>query len=355
MATATKALKYDSSTDVNFGQWGGGIEDAIVTTAAWARTSDTGQTGMKPGTVTFTQRTTTVATVTFTAGPIYYVGQKLTIAGTSVAALNIGATVTGVTTTTITYAVATGSNTTTADTGTINPTRPSASAFVYQIFKMADTLQATAPVFIKFEWGQSSAGTVPQVAFTLGTGSDGAGNLTGITNTRIAMSAATSGATGATTHSCYFSGDTNRLMMVLFQDMSSVQSFGLQIERAHDTTGADVSTYFSFLCFYNAGMVLQSLFGILGTAPTAETTSCPMKAPTVTTFNSNSWFCPVFPVIGQMGNPMIAGACHGTDTTNLSTPSINFYGGAHTMLALTGASFSTINNDGALAAMLRFD
>lgn len=78
----------------------------------------------------------------------------------------------------------------TADTGQINfttATRPATNAVAgYTIYRFNDTLQATAPIFIKFEWGTASTNQ-PQVFATVGTGSDGAGNITGVSTTRVGI------------------------------------------------------------------------------------------------------------------------------------------------------------------------
>lgn len=73
----------------------------------------------------------------------------------------------------------------TADSGQFNPAtivRPTVVNTVagYRMYRFADTLQATKPVYIKMivRTGGNSA-TWPAIYFMVGTGSDGAGNLTG--------------------------------------------------------------------------------------------------------------------------------------------------------------------------------
>lgn len=91
----------------------------------------------------------------------------------------------------------------TADTGQINwvtspwpnPTLPQSGSFVsnagYEIWRFNDSLQATAPIFIKIEYMvnrylQSFIVYAGVMGFylTVGTGSDGAGGITGIKTTR---------------------------------------------------------------------------------------------------------------------------------------------------------------------------
>jgi len=65
-----------------------------------------------------------------------------------------------------------------------------------------------------------------------------------------------------------------------------------------------------------------------------------------TSFNNSLWFFPVFPVVGQMGNPMISGCCKATDVSNLSTPTLNFYGSSHTLIIFKLAPFSSMGAGG---------
>lgn len=70
----------------------------------------------------------------------------------------------------------------TEDTGQIDwetATRPSINqSGGYEIWRFDDTLQATAPIFIRLEYRTGSNATRPEIWVLVGTGSDGAGNLT---------------------------------------------------------------------------------------------------------------------------------------------------------------------------------
>lgn len=81
----------------------------------------------------------------------------------------------------------------TADTGQINPATVAAPGAVntmqgYVIGRFNDTLQSTAPLFFKLEFGSGSASaTNPQMYITIGTGSNGSGTLTGTLSTRVCV------------------------------------------------------------------------------------------------------------------------------------------------------------------------
>jgi hypothetical protein len=81
----------------------------------------------------------------------------------------------------------------TADTGQINTATvalPGAgyTAAGYTIWRFADALQATAPVFLKIEFGTGASVDRPAIWVTTGNASSGTGTLTGTTTTRTLAS-----------------------------------------------------------------------------------------------------------------------------------------------------------------------
>lgn len=136
----------------------------------------------------------------------------------------------------------------TADSGQINwstVTRPLAinTAMGYEIRKFNDSLQATYPVFIKIEFGSGGGTANPGLWLTIGTGTDGAGTITGTLLARQQISCGNSSTTAGYTWRC--SGDTNRFVIWPFMDMglqlSGGCAFMIAIERTHDSTGADTN------------------------------------------------------------------------------------------------------------------
>lgn len=91
----------------------------------------------------------------------------------------------------------------TTDTGQVNwstVTFPSAISTYqgYEVWRFADGLQGTYPLFFKLEYGSgTSAATSIGMRFTLGKGSDGAGNITGVLNAATVLSASASTATAS--------------------------------------------------------------------------------------------------------------------------------------------------------------
>lgn len=81
------------------------------------------------------------------------------------------------------------------------------NVYGYHMFVFPDALQASTPVFLRvsYQWAANYNG--PQVKFTVGTGSDGAGNLTGpqyVGNTMT--NASTYVTTAVSSYACYVDG-----------------------------------------------------------------------------------------------------------------------------------------------------
>lgn len=129
----------------------------------------------------------------------------------------------------------------TADTGQINPAtvaRPAAGAYGgYEIWRFNDALQATVPIFFKLEYGTGGAQDRPALAITVGTGSSGAGAITGGA-TRVVLGSTASKAAGVMLP-FYASCEPGRLDLAANIDPTTA-TFGivLHIERARDANGA---------------------------------------------------------------------------------------------------------------------
>lgn len=90
----------------------------------------------------------------------------------------------------------------TTDSGQINVatvTRPTSSNTIvgYTVWRMSDPLQSVAPVFIKVSFGSSNTTGYIRLTIDVGSGSDGAGNITGVVaqaTTNAQMQSSTGGA-----------------------------------------------------------------------------------------------------------------------------------------------------------------
>lgn len=87
--------------------------------------------------------------------------------------------------------------------------RPGTNTYVYRIYRFDDTQQGSAPVFIRIEYGTASQAARPAIQVTVGTGSDGSGNITSpiISNQGISVGNVTpDSGTNYTTRVCVVDG-----------------------------------------------------------------------------------------------------------------------------------------------------
>ena len=128
----------------------------------------------------------------------------------------------------------------TSDTGQINfttVTRPTVAntQVGYTIHRMNDTLQSTTPCFLKIEYACGNSAAYPSIFISVGTNTDGAGNLTGTVSARF-QTGLQAGNTGYYTGK--YSVANNRLVFQLWNT-----NYGpiVAIERTHDASGGDTS------------------------------------------------------------------------------------------------------------------
>jgi hypothetical protein len=129
----------------------------------------------------------------------------------------------------------------TGDTGQINWTTvlaPTAPSLVqgYEVWRFNDALQATVPVFVKLEYGSYTAAANPSIWFSVGSGSNGAGALTGVLSARQQIGFSQT----ATPITAYWCGDVDRIVFCV-QGTSASTSMLLSMERSTDVTGARTS------------------------------------------------------------------------------------------------------------------
>jgi hypothetical protein len=139
----------------------------------------------------------------------------------------------------------------TADTGQIDfatVTHPLAAntAMGYAILVMDDALQATAPIYLRLDFGSASAANNMGLWITLGGGSDTAGVITPVyfrspTTSSATIQVASNSATLSPTFS-FLSGDVNRVTVALCLNAVTVSnSLVFGIERTKNASGTDNS------------------------------------------------------------------------------------------------------------------
>lgn len=238
----------------------------------------------------------------------------------------------------------------TTDTGQVNwssiSTVPS-NAYVYEVWKANDTQASTLPIYLKMEYGYSS--TTPQLRASTGTGSSGAGVLTGGLLTSAPWTLTNSVVNhGGSTYPCFFSGNAGEFRMYLWQSPAIGIGTVFGVERSKDASGANTTDYFTTLCCTNSTIgsnaYQQSTLSatLVGNRETGIIVPCLTNGSGTGAFNGTVASFPVFPVLGKVGNPMLGfQVCAQADVSDGSTVSVaSFYAATHTMVAVTGTDIS---------------
>lgn len=230
----------------------------------------------------------------------------------------------------------------TADTGQVNWSTIAAipsSNYVYEIWKPADALQTGATqFFLKMQYGFSTTRVAMQA--TLGTGTDGAGNLTGYTTSALPLLSTSNTANqGSTPYECDFSGDVDRLGMMLWRNSGSQFARALlAIERTKATDGTDSSDGVTLIGgTYGATQTQQTLVFGTGAAPVSATGNfnSPIDGNNASgAFANNVPVSPIFPCYGLYGNPMTTVCCvHTQDVAEGCFFTTTLYGSTRTYIA----------------------
>lgn len=351
MSTQQSFLPQDNTNFTQMAAWGS-IVSAFMTTAGWTRQNDTGQAVWAVTTLTFTQVAVSGGSSVYSysgyTGPTPRVGMSIVITGFATGGNNVTATLTAVSggaSGTVTVTTSTQVNETHAGSGvTTLSTLPGTSAYIYEMWCPADALQTGATAYYaKLEYGNgttSSGVGTPQMRVTLGMGTNGAGTLTGLTT--AATVCPVNGAGVATTvWECNFSGDTDRISIMLWRNGSSANLCIWGIERTKDTTGANSSdgvTIFS-AAGTAAGTTRQQtiLFGVSAGNQYSRWLEVPrfISASAVGSdvFGNSVPISPLFPCYGKIGNPVtIFCTISAGDIVEGTIGSCTLYGGTRTYL-----------------------
>lgn len=249
----------------------------------------------------------------------------------------------------------------TPDTGQINWTTVLAPLSAnqvqgYEVFRFNDALQATAPVFIKLEYGSGNATANPAIWVSLGAGSNGAGSLTGILSAR--QSVVCNAAAGPIT--AFWSGDTNRFAFC-FQGTAAAATLLIALERSVDTTGA--LTGEAVLIGLQSGSTIAQRAWNCATGPySAFETSWGAMGGQAAPFGTSGTQVACYPVFYNKGvfMPYALNLFAYVDATIGANVPITFpvYGTPHTYMPLGAAAITTTlmrTAAGTSSMMMRYD
>jgi hypothetical protein len=252
------------------------------------------------------------------------------------------------------------------------------NAYAYWIFKAADTLAATLPIYVKVEVGYSS--TSPCIRMTVGTSSNGTGTINGVYLGSWQISHSTSNSileanNGSTTFPCFFSGSAGEFRMYMWQSTTNYSGVLFVIERSKDASGLDTSEYFTVVglsnCNNNTPSSSVHSQQTVTPAGIGNNDSCVISLSLTNGSGTGAAFgvvtaLPVFPVLGKVGNPMLGllTVCQSDVSDGVAVTVTNMYGGTHNYIAVRGygaslgfaASFGQRSTNGAsMAGLMRYE
>jgi hypothetical protein len=263
------------------------------------------------------------------------------------------------------------------DTGQINwstiASVPGSSAYLYEIWQPNDGLTT---FYVKMEYGNQTGANQPNVRISIGTGTNGAGTLTGLV---IGPLYKHLGGVTVTTlqYECDFSGAAGRIGAIMWRNAPNAVAGMFAIERSLNASGAYTSSYVTLIIggipnssntIFPAYSQQTLVFGV-GVSPTANRLSNATQVILTaraanfvglgtTSFNNSIPFDTVAPQIGYFDYPMtMVGVASGLDIVEAVTFNVTLYGATRTYLptkvANLGYCFIAGNLNGALC--LRYD
>jgi hypothetical protein len=252
----------------------------------------------------------------------------------------------------------------TTDTGQVNWATVALPAInltpAYEIWRFDDALQATAPVFIRLEYGTGSSTGLVAMAFSIGSGSNGAGVLTGVTLARTVLQ---TGSNSATTMACFVSGSTNRLLLALWAGLTSNPNYFLMLslERTVDAAGAPTSEGV-LVAWFSPFVTYQQLAWNCTTGPmTAVEQALGMLFPNVGT-GASGGSTAVYPCYHTKGIYLLPGlnllGGYELNFTPTTAVAFTYYAATRTYIPLpsiVSGSLSSRGTGGAHTLLVRYD
>ena len=379
---STTALTLNSSA---------GSQTGATLIAGLIQTNDTGQAVFTATVLTFTQvtMTGTSASVAYSSytGPAPRAGMSVIVTGfaTSSGANNGTFTLTAVSgglSGTVTWTNASGVNETHAGSGTTTAmtsgTYPSGtSTYVYEVYGLADALQATSPFYLKIEYGTGTTVNDPVVYVTISTAQTTAGvfpanSLTSSMGTRTSVSGNLAIGNSATRYECDLSGNVDRLGCILWRNSTGSLTRIFAFDRSKNSSGGNTGTYLTLITAgggttqFSTQQTVFSPNGSMGYFTTQETSSpsrwgtiLPITATsgTVTVSSvANTLVSPIYPFVGYVDNPhLMAVVGLAADWLEGNNPAPTVYGATHTYLFTKSTGIGLVGNQGVGNPAIRWE
>lgn len=242
---------------------------------------------------------------------------------------------------------------------------PGISSYVFEIWKPGDALTA---FYLKIEYGTQATAGRPSIRLSVGTSTDGTGNLSGLV-TGLQTNPTGNIAVTSTTiqYDCYLSGDSGRVNIAMWVDDTVNQGpLFFCAARSKNSSGANTSAHVSLISCgstVSASCVSWMQTIVFGVAVSSQIVGSPVSTnslPCIDTglasdqFNTGIPISPIFPYVNSSGfggydNPLIECCVAATnDVTDQATFTIAAaqmpYGTSHTYIAFRAAPFTRWGN-----------
>jgi hypothetical protein len=232
----------------------------------------------------------------------------------------------------------------TADTGQIDwstVTTPAAGnqKMGYEIWRFNDALQATKPVFIRIDFGSSIGGaTLPGLWSWVGTGTNGAGTLTGQVGAQVSVASTAAGGVS------YCSGSSSRLNLAT-NWLTNTSVMVLLIERTKTGAGIDTGDGVSRYSYSSTSGLSYQFLPFVGTIQTPNTTNPALDA-NLGGVSALGTDVMLSPTVVFYGKPLFVSWCvyKTTEITALTPISFTHLGATRTYLPF-GANTSILANN----------
>lgn len=252
----------------------------------------------------------------------------------------------------------------TADTGqidwaTVAAPSGASQSMGYDIFRFADAHQATRPIFIKIEYGSAAAAARPSIWITLGTGSDGAGNITGVFQARLQIQ--TTANQTVTLHQCYIGAGADHIGIAMFTSSAlTTTAFMFVLERQVNVDGTTNTDGFVSVTLSTTSITPRTYrsdgttFSDGGAGGSGLNIPSPNAATAVRGVDIGVF--PMFPTNPELLNPVygIVGYIVADIATGTSF-SATIYGAAHQYIALGHPSGVMPRTVGSNAPAMRYE
>jgi hypothetical protein len=265
--------------------------------------------------------------------------------------------------------VTTGGWVNTADTGQLNiasaaiPTATNQKSG-YRVYRMNDALQATNPVFMRIDFGSGASINNPSIWITVGTGSDGAGVITGIRFNGGAQSSPTTGAISSNpsaVNRSYGSADSARLQLGMFIQSTVGLVLLFSIERTRNAdgtlngTGVIMAYRDAGASYLNVNQVI--LLNPTGAQPFKETPKYVISDANPSAFGSDVGVGVLIPLIGVAQPPGVGIVIvRAADFAAEAQFSMTIYGAARNYVQLNSFSVTQLTGQDSNARVcIRYD